>query len=88
MVQDVLGKSVYQCFEQIECGAAIFGKARRLKQILRKLNIDSHKAIYIGDETRDAAAAREAGIIGGRLGNEKYPTSILFYKQPEADRLL
>lgn len=44
------------------CGASLFGKASKLREVVRATRIPAAEAIYIGDETRDAAAARKAGL--------------------------
>ncbi|MFC5069722.1 HAD hydrolase-like protein [Flaviflagellibacter deserti] len=44
------------------CGASLFGKAGKLREVIRATEIPASEAIYIGDETRDAAAARKAGL--------------------------
>jgi phosphoglycolate phosphatase len=50
-----------------DCGAPLFGKKRRLKRVLRRVGVRPEEAIFIGDETRDAEAAREAGIAFGAV---------------------
>ena len=44
------------------CGASLFGKDAKLRAALRATRSDPRAAIFIGDEARDIAAAREAGI--------------------------
>jgi phosphoglycolate phosphatase len=44
------------------CGASLFGKAGKLREVVRAAKIPASEAIYVGDETRDAAAARKAGL--------------------------
>ena len=44
------------------CGAALFGKAGVLRRLLRDSGVAADQALMIGDELRDAEAAREAGI--------------------------
>ncbi len=44
------------------CGAALFGKARRMRAVLRQAGVPAAAALAVGDEVRDAEAAREAGI--------------------------
>jgi phosphoglycolate phosphatase-like HAD superfamily hydrolase len=47
-------------FENIVSDVSIFSKGKRINKFLRKIK---HKdAIYIGDEVRDIAAAKKAGI--------------------------
>lgn len=49
-------------FELVHAEKGLFNKGRRLKKLLRKHRIDARKTIYVGDETRDIDAAREAGV--------------------------
>lgn len=44
------------------CGASLFGKAKKFRQVLRRSGIAAANAICIGDEVRDAEAASKAGI--------------------------
>ena len=43
-------------------GAALFSKKRKLLKLCRKLRISPSQMLYVGDETRDVRACREAGI--------------------------
>jgi phosphoglycolate phosphatase len=65
-VSTILGPRTAQ-FERIECGSSIFGKARRLRAILRTSGVPADEAIYIGDQLADLDAAREAGIAFGAV---------------------
>lgn len=49
------------------CGAALFGKATKFSQVIRRLNVMADHAICIGDEIRDADAARKAGLDFGAV---------------------
>src|SRR4051812_31005711 len=49
------------------CGVSMFGKASRLRQVLRRSGVQPQHAIYIGDEMRDAEAASKAGIAFGAV---------------------
>lgn len=53
---------VIDCFEFVEGGASLFGKAERLRSVMHKENLKAADILYIGDETRDMEAAREAGV--------------------------
>jgi phosphoglycolate phosphatase len=44
------------------CGASLFGKASKIRGVLKAMRADAGSAILVGDETRDAAAARDVGI--------------------------
>lgn len=49
------------------CGASLFGKATKLRQVLRAMDAPAEAAIYVGDETRDAEAAARAGMAFGAV---------------------
>lgn len=49
------------------CGASLFGKARILRRMLRATALPATAAIMIGDEVRDAEAARAAGVAFGAV---------------------
>lgn len=61
-VKAILGEALLDRFAVVECGAALFGKAQRLRRILKKTQTDEAEAIYIGDEIRDAEAADRVGV--------------------------
>lgn len=50
-------------FEHIQCGTSLFGKGRLLRKCARHFNVPLHDIIYVGDETRDIEAARDAGTL-------------------------
>jgi phosphoglycolate phosphatase len=47
------------------CGASLFGKASKFKQVLKQAGIPASQTLAIGDEVRDVEAARKAGIRFG-----------------------
>ena len=49
-------------FERIDGGSSLFGKASKLKKTLAAMGVSASEAVYAGDETRDAEAARKAGL--------------------------
>jgi phosphoglycolate phosphatase len=49
------------------CGAALFGKAAKLRGVLKTSGVPAARAILIGDEVRDAEAARAAGVAFGAV---------------------
>lgn len=63
----ILGPANAALIERFECGASLFGKARRYRRGLRKCDIAQHEAISIGDETRDVVAAKKVGICSGAV---------------------
>lgn len=54
-------------FNYFECGASFFGKASRLKQLLKKAGYKPSETIYIGDQITDYEAARSVGIAFGAV---------------------
>lgn len=66
-IRRTLGAESAACIAWWECGASLFGKAARLRRLLGQSGVAAAEAIYIGDELRDAEAAREAGIAFGAV---------------------
>lgn len=66
-IRRTLGPETAAVIGQYACGASIFGKAPKLRQVLREARMAPAEAIYIGDETRDAEAAAEVGIAFGAV---------------------
>lgn len=50
------------CFEFIEAGVSLFGKSKRINQVLKKQKVACTDVLYIGDETRDMEAARKSEV--------------------------
>lgn len=61
-VRQILGPATAALFASFECGMSIFGKAARLNNVLRQLGVAAVDALYVGDQTTDAEAARAAGV--------------------------
>jgi phosphoglycolate phosphatase len=53
--------------DHFACGASLFGKGAKFRQVLRRARIAAGDALAIGDETRDAEAARQVGIAFGAV---------------------
>jgi phosphoglycolate phosphatase len=83
-VEAVLGPELVARFAAIECGSALFGKAHRLRKILQSTRIERSQAIYIGDEIRDAHAARKIGIGFGAVAWGYTEFDALLRLRPEA----
>jgi len=66
-VERVLGVKNVKLITHFACGVSMMGKASRLRQVVRRSGIPTSQAIYIGDEIRDAEAARKAGIAFGAV---------------------
>ena len=66
-VHRVLGPGNVALIETFSCGVSIFGKAAKLRGVLRRCGVSRREAIYIGDEVRDIEAAREADVASGAV---------------------
>ncbi|PZO12541.1 MAG: phosphatase [Leptolyngbya foveolarum] len=50
-------------FESVQGGVGLLSKARVLKRIVQKGDLDFSQVIYVGDETRDIDASKQIGIL-------------------------
>lgn len=66
-VERVLGTENAKLIAHFACGVSMFGKAAKVRDVLRRGGVERHQAIYIGDEIRDAEAARKARIAFGAV---------------------
>ncbi|MBI2465490.1 HAD-IA family hydrolase [Candidatus Shapirobacteria bacterium] len=49
-------------FEYIVPSGLMWGKARKLKKVIRKRKLNKDQLIYVGDETKDVIASHKAGV--------------------------
>lgn len=61
-IRRTMGPETAGLFAHFNCGASLFGKAAKIRKTLKAADIAPENAVYIGDETRDADAARQAGV--------------------------
>jgi phosphoglycolate phosphatase len=54
-------------FSHFDCGASIFGKARKFRRVVKQAGVRPADVLAIGDEVRDIEAARAAGIACGAV---------------------
>jgi phosphoglycolate phosphatase len=66
-VRRALGADNAAHIDYYACGASLFGKGAKFRQVLRRSGIAARHAIAIGDELRDAEAARQAGVAFGAV---------------------
>ncbi len=66
-IRAVLGPKLTSLFATFACGASLFGKASRFRQVLKRTGISPAETLSIGDELRDAEAAKAAGIDFGAV---------------------
>ncbi|MGU7779015.1 HAD hydrolase-like protein [Burkholderia sp. PU8-34] len=62
VVRDRLGAQACRHVDHFACGISLFGKARRLRTLARDAGLRSDEMLYVGDEIRDADAARRANV--------------------------
>lgn len=80
-VRRALGTNV-RAISHYACGASLFGKAKKFARIMRVAGIPASQTIAIGDEMRDAEAARKAGIDFGAVTWGYATTDALRQTQP------
>jgi len=66
-VRRTLGAGAAGRVAYFACGASLFGKAPKIRRVLRAAGVPPADAIAIGDETRDAEAAAEAEVAFGAV---------------------
>jgi phosphoglycolate phosphatase len=66
-VRTVLGPELAALVAQFECGMSVFGKASRIRAVLKRCAVAPGEAIYIGDQGTDAEASRKAGVAFGAV---------------------
>jgi phosphoglycolate phosphatase len=66
-IRTILGPANAVLIQHYACGASMFGKAAKLRMVLRASGVSASKALYIGDEIRDAEAAHKAGMAYGAV---------------------
>jgi phosphoglycolate phosphatase len=81
-VERVLGVKNAMLIGHFGCGVSVFGKAARLRQMIRQGDIGRPQAIYVGDEIRDAEAAGKAGIAFGAVTWGQHRQEILCRQNP------
>lgn len=66
-IRTLLGPDLCAGIDAFECGAALNGKAQRLKRLSRRFGLPRTTMLYIGDEVRDIEAARRVGAAAGAV---------------------
>jgi phosphoglycolate phosphatase len=67
-IRRALGPDTAALFSSFACGAGLFGKATKFRQIAKRSGIEHAQCLCIGDEIRDFEAARDAGMNFGAVG--------------------
>lgn len=61
-VRRALGAANVARISHFACGAALFGKAKKFRDVVKRAGVAPEAAIAVGDEGRDIEAARAAGL--------------------------
>lgn len=72
------------CFDMACTQASLFGKRRMLKRCLKRYGLSAAETVYVGDETRDIAAARACGVKAIAVEWGFNSRSALLTVQPDA----
>jgi phosphoglycolate phosphatase len=48
--------------EGFSCGSGLFGKARLLRELMKRAGLRREQLVYVGDEHRDVEACKEVGV--------------------------
>ena len=82
-VRRTLGPELASLFRHYECGMSIFGKSARIRKVVRQARTPPERALYVGDQTTDAEAARRAGVGFGAVSWGYAPIEVLRKVAPE-----
>lgn len=82
-VRQVLGPELSSLIGQYECGMSIFGKTARIRKVVKRAAVAPGAALYIGDQTLDADAARRAGVAFAAVHWGYAPIEVLRTVAPE-----
>jgi phosphoglycolate phosphatase len=82
-VRSQLGADTAALFAHYACGASLFGKSAKFRQVLKRSGIAPTRTIAIGDELRDIEAARAAGIACGAVAWGYADPSALQAQRPD-----
>lgn len=66
-IRAILGAENVAHIAHFACGASLFGKASRFRQVLKRSGTTAAVSLAIGDEIRDIEAAREVGLAFGAV---------------------
>jgi phosphoglycolate phosphatase len=81
-VEKILGTKNTALIQHFACGVSMMGKASRLHAVVRKSGVARENSIYIGDEIRDAEAARKADIAFGAVSWGQHSVGALLAENP------
>ncbi len=66
-VRRILGPALSARVAHFACGASLFGKAVKMRRLLRRTGLPTAAVLAIGDEIRDIEAAESVGVASGAV---------------------
>jgi phosphoglycolate phosphatase len=82
-VRQILGPRNSALVNHFACSASLFGKSARIRAVVRRSGVAPEKVIYIGDEIRDAEAARAASVAFGAVTWGQHSVDALRAQNPD-----
>ncbi len=74
-VEEFLKNNNLEFFDFVYSSSSIFGKAGKMKKLMRNHNLSPENVVYVGDEIRDIDAAKKSGVriisVGWGFNSEK-----------------
>ena len=83
-VRQVLGPDNAARVRHYGCGASLFGKAKKFRQVVRRSGVPRERVLCVGDEVRDIQAARTEGLSAGAVGWGFANPELLMAHSPDA----
>lgn len=83
-VRKVLGPDLAGLVTHYGCGASIFGKAAKFREVIRKAGVAEADVLSVGDEVRDIEAARKVRLAAGAVTWGYATAEILRAQRPSA----
>lgn len=84
VVRKVLGPELASLVAHYGCGASIFGKAAKFRQVIRAAGVADADVLSVGDEVRDIEAARKVRLAAGAVTWGYATPEILQAQRPSA----
>lgn len=67
-VKRVLGRETAALFRYWECDSSVSDKSAKLRRLVRAARFENDEVIFVGEDARDADAARDAQVPFGAVG--------------------
>lgn len=83
-VRKVLGPELAGLIAHYGCGASVFGKAAKFREVIRKSGVAEADVLSVGDEVRDIEAARKVRLATGAVTWGYATADILRAQRPSA----